>query len=97
MRRYEKIYGDIFVRLLCIDWFSGGGGGGDDDLADLKGTWFGTYMDGNDDFQTMKGTLDDSIHLNIDTVDGIPVNDTATLTKIEPTMFSFTDSNGCVA
>ena len=88
-----------FALIGCSGGGGGGGGGGgrgggDDDLADLEGTWFGTYMDGNDDFHTMKVTFDDSGHLNIDTVDGTPVNDTATLTKIEPTMFSFTDSTG---
>jgi len=101
--RYLCLASVITLGLMTIIATGGGGGGGggggrggggDPDLAALEGTWFGTYLEGTDDFHTMTVTFDDSGHLNIDTVDGAPVNDTATLTKIEPKMFSFTDSTG---
>jgi len=85
------------ILLICCD--DGGGGNenqastGDPDLTILEGTWFGTMIDDTNMVYTMTVTFDNDGNLVVDSVGGIPVGDTATLTKITSTMFSMLDSN----
>ncbi len=93
----------ILLTLFLLAIFAGcdGGGGGnedqastgDPDLTILEGTWFGTMIDDTNIIYTMTVTFDNDGNLVVDSVDGNPVGDTATLTKITSTMFSMLDSN----
>ena len=90
----------LFLLALFVGCDGGGGGGsedqastGDPDLTILEGTWFGTIIDDTDTVYTMTVTFDNKGNLVVESVDGNPVGDTATLTKITSTMFSMLDSN----
>lgn len=90
----------VCIALLCLACGGGGGGdgngqisSGDPDVAILEGVWFGTMVDDTDTIYTMTVIFDDDGNLTVDSVNGIPVGDTASLTKITPTMFSMMDSN----
>jgi hypothetical protein len=94
----------VCIALLSLacggggDSGDGGGGGGNGDgvapdIAILEGTWFGTIRDDTDNIYTMAVTFDDEGNIVIDSVDGNPVGDTATLTEITSTLFSMVDSN----
>jgi hypothetical protein len=91
----------LFLLAIFISCNEGGGGGsgddqasnGDPDLTILEGTWFGTMIDETDMVYTITVTFDNDGNLVVDSVDGNPVGDTATLTKITSRMFRMLDSN----
>lgn len=79
----------------------GGGGGGSSDstdvgvsLADLEGTWFGVYEDGNtDELHIVSFTMDSSGNFTQFQVDGSDTGETGSFTKVGNYIFDFVDSS----
>lgn len=91
----------LFLVLLAMSISTcGGGGGGSSEstqvgvsLADMEGTWFGVYEDGNTDaLHTLSFTLDSSGNIFQHQIDGSDTGITGSFSKNANYVFSFVDS-----